>query len=65
MASIAHVIRNRTFEFRFPNTAEVALDGTDTDYVQFSTWNAPEKGGNTLQTLTPIVTSTKNWQNCR
>ena len=54
MASIAHVIRNRTFDSRFPNTvAEVALDGTDTDYAQFSTWNAPEKGGNTLTNIDP------------
>ena len=66
MASIAHVIRNRTFDSRFPNTvAEVALDGTDTDYAQFSTWNAPEKGGNTLTNIDPNSDQYKNWQNCR
>lgn len=52
MASIAHVIRNRTFDSRFPNTvADVSLDGTDTKYAQFSAWNAPEQGGNTLTNL--------------
>ena len=60
MASIAHVIRNRTFDSRFPNTvAEVSLDGSKFDsnstgeYAQFSTWNAPEKGGNTLTNIDP------------
>jgi len=48
-AAVAHVIRNRTLSPRFPNSAgEVATQGANKKYAQFSTWNKKGDGGNSL-----------------
>jgi hypothetical protein len=54
-AAVAHVILNRARSDRYPGSpAAVATQGSDGRYAQFSAWNTPENGGNTLpQSVSP------------
>jgi hypothetical protein len=54
-AAVAHVILNRARSDRYPGSpAAVATQGSDGRYAQFSAWNSPENGGNTLpQSVSP------------
>jgi hypothetical protein len=48
-AAVIHVILNRARSGRFPdNPADVATQGRDGRYAQFSAWNDPDRGGNRL-----------------
>lgn len=48
-AAVIHVILNRALSGRYPdNPAEVATQGSDNQYAQFSAWNRVEDQGNLL-----------------
>jgi len=54
-AAVIHVILNRARSDRFPGTpAEVATQGSDGRFAQFSAWNDAGSGGNSIpRTATP------------
>lgn len=55
MTAVAHVIRNRAMSGRYPsNPAAVALQNNGSEYHQFSTWNAIDKGGNLPRAQYPV-----------